>query len=97
MIFGPRAPLSAPRSLAGHNRRIWLNPEAPLAGQATPPRAQWHSAIGTKQTFQSCRWMSAFGGKAPEPILQQQNQTDRALERSKDLAEEEEDLLNMLD
>jgi hypothetical protein len=33
----------------------------------------------------------------PEPILQQQNQTDRALERSKDLAEEEEDLLNMLD
>jgi hypothetical protein len=31
------------------------------------------------------------------PILQQQNQTDRALDRSKDLAEEEEDLLNMLD
>jgi hypothetical protein len=33
----------------------------------------------------------------PGPILQQQNQTDRALERSQDLAEEEEDLLNMLD
>jgi hypothetical protein len=31
------------------------------------------------------------------PILQQQNQTDCASERSKDLAEEEEDLLNMLD
>ena len=33
----------------------------------------------------------------PGPILQQQNQTDRALERSQKLAEEEEDLLNMLD
>jgi hypothetical protein len=31
------------------------------------------------------------------PILQQQNKTDCALERSKDLTEEEEDLLNMLD
>ena len=31
------------------------------------------------------------------PILQQQNQTDRAQERSQKLAEEEEDLLNMLD
>lgn len=33
----------------------------------------------------------------PSPILQQQNQTDRALERSQRHAEEEEDLLNMLD
>jgi hypothetical protein len=33
----------------------------------------------------------------PGPILQQQNQTDRALERSQRRAEEEEDLLNMLD
>ena len=31
------------------------------------------------------------------PMSQQQTQTDCALERSKDLAEEEEDLLNMLD
>jgi len=33
----------------------------------------------------------------PGPILQQQNQTDRTQERSRKLAEEEEDLLNMLD
>ena len=33
----------------------------------------------------------------PGPILQQQNQTDRTQERSQKLAEEEEDLLNMLD
>ena len=33
----------------------------------------------------------------PSPILQQQNQTDRTQERSQKLAEEEEDLLNMLD
>jgi hypothetical protein len=33
----------------------------------------------------------------PGPILQQQNQTDRMQERSQKLAEEEEDLLNMLD
>ena len=33
----------------------------------------------------------------PGPILQQQNQTDHALERSQRRAEEEEDLLNMLD
>ena len=33
----------------------------------------------------------------PDPILQQQNQTDREQERSQKLAEEEEDLLNMLD
>jgi hypothetical protein len=33
----------------------------------------------------------------PGPILHQQNQTDRTLERSQELAEEEEDLLNMLD
>jgi hypothetical protein len=33
----------------------------------------------------------------PGPILQQQNQTDRALERSQRRAEEEGDLLNMLD
>jgi hypothetical protein len=33
----------------------------------------------------------------PGPILQQQNQTDRALERSQRRAEDEEDLLNMLD
>ena len=31
------------------------------------------------------------------PILQQQKQTDRTQERSQKLAEEEEDLLNMLD
>jgi hypothetical protein len=33
----------------------------------------------------------------PGPILQQQNQTDRTQQRSQKLAEEEEDLLNMLD
>jgi len=33
----------------------------------------------------------------PDPILRQQNQTDRTQERSQKLAEEEEDLLNMLD
>jgi hypothetical protein len=33
----------------------------------------------------------------PGPILQQQNKTDRALERLQDLAEEEEDVLNILD
>jgi hypothetical protein len=30
-------------------------------------------------------------------MLQQQNKTDRALERLQDLAEEEEDILNILD
>lgn len=34
---------------------------------------------------------------SPGPILQQQNQADRALERLQDRAEEEEDLLNILD
>jgi hypothetical protein len=33
----------------------------------------------------------------PGPILQQQNQTDSALERLQDLVEEEEDQLNILD
>jgi hypothetical protein len=33
----------------------------------------------------------------PGPILQQQNQADRALERLQDRAEEQEDLLNILD
>jgi ABC-type transport system involved in cytochrome bd biosynthesis fused ATPase/permease subunit len=34
---------------------------------------------------------------SPGPILQQQNQADRALERLQDRAEEQEDLLNILD
>ena len=33
----------------------------------------------------------------PNPILKQQDQIDRTQERSQTLAEEEEDLLNMLD
>ena len=33
----------------------------------------------------------------PDPILQRQNQTDRTQQRSQRRAEEEEDLLNMLD
>jgi hypothetical protein len=33
----------------------------------------------------------------PGPILQQRNQADRALERLQDRAEEQEDLLNILD
>jgi hypothetical protein len=33
----------------------------------------------------------------PGPMLQPQNKTDRALERLQDLAEEEEDVLNILD
>ena len=33
----------------------------------------------------------------PDPVLLQQNQTDRALEQLQDHAEEEEDVLNILD
>jgi hypothetical protein len=47
--------------------------------------------VAAPETTQSARQPT------PGPILQQQNQTDRTQERSQKLAEEEEDLLNMLD
>jgi len=47
--------------------------------------------VAAPETTQSARQPT------PGPILQQQNQTDHALERSQRRAEEEEDLLNMLD
>ena len=47
--------------------------------------------VAAPETTQSARQPT------PGPILQQQNQTDRTQEQSQKLAEEEEDLLNMLD
>jgi len=35
-----------------------------VAQSGRPDRAPQWSAFGTKQTSRSCRWMSAFGGKA---------------------------------